>query len=185
MPAPRPPARLAAVEPAPVRSLEHSHSGNRPVAPSFERGPLACSLALPCVVFAGVIDLVSILGLFSNFIHMPLCSTMNKMVTIDVLDDQMRLALQAVAHNVLAEPRGIILLTLLHMHIFFMTLKWVVFLGYDASEVMDRSSQVPSGRAVAALPEVRAHRERRGRVRPTFCSHPPHSEDPANAAVLK
>ena len=112
MPAPRPPARLAAVEPAPVRSLEHSHSGNRPVAPSFERGPLACSLALPCVVFAGVIDLVSILGLFFNLIHMPLCSTMNKMVTIDVLDDQMRLALQAVAHNVLAEPRGIILLTL-------------------------------------------------------------------------
>ena len=185
MPAPRPLARLAAVAPAAVRSLEHSHSGNRPIAPCLERGPLACSPALVCVVFAGAIDLVNILGFFSNFIHMPLCSTMNKMVTIDVLDDQMRLALQAVAHNVLAELRDINLLALLHLHIFFMTLKSEIFLEYDASEVTERSLQLSSGRAVAALPEVRAHRERRGRVRPTFCSHPPHSEDPANAAVLK
>ena len=37
-------------------------------------------------MFAGVIDLFNILGCFSNFIHMPLCSTMNKMVTIDVLN---------------------------------------------------------------------------------------------------
>ena len=179
MPAPRPLARLAAVAPAAVRSLEHSHSGNRPIAPYLERGPLACSPALACVVFAGVIDLFNILGFFSNFIHMPLCSTMNKMVAIDVLDDLMRLALQAVAHNVLAELRDIILLALLHLHIFFMTLESVIFLEYDASEVTERSLQLPSGRAVAALPEVRAHRERRGRVRPAFCYHPLHSGGPA------
>ena len=75
---------------------------------------------------------------------------MNRMVVLDVLDDLMRLALQAVAHNVLAELRDIILLALLHLHIFFMTLESVIFLEYDASEVTERSLQLPSGRAVDA-----------------------------------
>ena len=42
---------------------------------------------------------------------------MNRMVVLDVLGDLMRLALQAVAHNVLAEQRNTILLALLHLHI--------------------------------------------------------------------
>ena len=88
-------------------------------------------------MFAGVIDLASILGLFSNFIHLPLCSTMNKKDTIDVLDNRMRLALQAVAHNVFAELRDINLLAFLHLHIFYMTLKPEFFLEYDASEFTD------------------------------------------------
>ena len=45
------------------------------------------------------------------------------MVVLDVLDDLLRLALQAVAHNILTEQRDIILQTLLHLNIFFMMLK--------------------------------------------------------------
>ena len=69
------------------------------------------------------------------------------------------LALQAVAHNVLAELRDTILLALLHLHIFFMTPKSVVLWECDANEITERSLQVSSERAVADLPEVRAHIE--------------------------
>ena len=67
MPPPRPPARLAAVAPAAVRSLEHSHSGNRPIAPCLERSPLA-RLPLPnWTLCAGWFDLGNIEG----FLHNP------------------------------------------------------------------------------------------------------------------
>ena len=45
------------------------------------------------------------------------------MVALDVLDDLLRLELQAVAHKVLTEQRDIILQTLLHLNILFMMLK--------------------------------------------------------------
>ena len=72
---------------------------------------------------AGGIHLVNILGFLSNFIHRPLCSATNRMVALDVLDDLLRLELQAVAHKVLTEQRDIILQTFLHLNIFFMMLK--------------------------------------------------------------
>ena len=108
------------VAPAPDAASNRTrpHFASRPVAPCLEPGPLACSSVLVCVVFAGATDLVNILGFFSNFMHRPLCSAMNRMVVLDVLGDLMRLALQAVAHNVLAEQRNTILLALLHLHIF-------------------------------------------------------------------
>ena len=70
---PRPLTRLAAVAPAAVRSLEHSHFANHPIAPCLERGPLACPSALVWTLCAGGIDLVNILGFLFNFVHRPSC----------------------------------------------------------------------------------------------------------------
>ena len=61
------------------------------------------------------------------------------------------------AHNVLAELRDIILLALLHLHIFFMTLESVIFLEYDASEVTERTAcsylpDEPSQRCQKSVP---------------------------------
>ena len=64
---------------------------SRPIVPCLERSPLACSPVSACVVFAGAIDLFNILGFFYNFMHRPLCSTMNRMAVLDVLDDLVRL----------------------------------------------------------------------------------------------
>ena len=97
---PRPLARLAprgAGRPKITRTL--THFANRPIAPIIERGPLACPSGLDWTLCAGGIDLVNIEGFLFNFVHRPSCSAVNRKVVIDVIDDLLRLELEAEAHT--------------------------------------------------------------------------------------